>query len=385
MEADAGLMYKTAMNRFIGDKPWSQITALAKQSPHTCVAVPYLHGEANRILPLKRGDVLKVNIMSCQVNPDELLKYQQKGVRLYTSPFLHAKVFVFGKTAIIGSTNVSYSSENKLTEAVVATTDKAVVAAARKFIDELDSLRVNDSWLQRCREVYKKPSGFGGANSSERADAGDRWCRKLMKLVAPGSVERNGLNFYFISLAGDRVKRAALTLDQSEEEGAASVVLRMWPADTPSQAKALYPTCDEDAVLALQREGWEIHPNLHFGFAAGGLCWIDSPMQLREYLRFWKANSLPIDTIRRSSSRNVKPFRSFFRKLHKMNLVSRGDLTTLNDNFTRTKRKSFQIRPGLAFQYMWPCSGSLPPPGSFASTVRARINEALKVCSQPPI
>ena len=124
------------MNKFHGDQPWSRITTLAKRSARTRVAVPYLHGEANRMLPLKAADVLKVNIMSCQVNPDELRAYRRKGVKLYTAPNLHAKVFVFGNTAIIGSTNVSSSSETRLREAVVETTDPSVVASARKFIEE---------------------------------------------------------------------------------------------------------------------------------------------------------------------------------------------------------------------------------------------------------
>ncbi len=136
------------MNRFIGDKPWPRITALAKRSSQAHVAVPYLHGEANRILPLKAGDVLKINIMSCQVNPDELEAYRKKGVKLYTSPLLHAKVFVFGKTAIIGSTNVSSSSETRLNEAVVETTDQAVVAAAQKFIDDLVLCPANKFWRE---------------------------------------------------------------------------------------------------------------------------------------------------------------------------------------------------------------------------------------------
>src|SRR5260370_3497068 len=145
------------MNKFHGDQPWSRITTLAKASAQTHVAVPYLHGVANRMLPLRAADVRKVNIMSCQVNTDELRANRRKGVKLYTSPNLHAKVFVFGRTAIIGSTNVSFSSETRLREAVVETTDTTVVASARKFIEDLESERGTHSWLRLCVQIDIPP------------------------------------------------------------------------------------------------------------------------------------------------------------------------------------------------------------------------------------
>jgi hypothetical protein len=66
------------MIKFIGDRPWARITTLAKQAQRSYVAVPYLHGGATRMLPLNKGDVLKVNVMSCQVDPNETQKISEK-------------------------------------------------------------------------------------------------------------------------------------------------------------------------------------------------------------------------------------------------------------------------------------------------------------------
>lgn len=368
------------MNKFHGDQPWSRITTLAKRSARTRVAVPYLQGEANRMLPLKAADVLKVNIMSRQVNPDELRAYRRKGVKLYTAPNLHAKVFVFGKTAIIGSTNVSSSSETRLREAVVETTDPRVVASAGKFIEDLESEPVTDSWLRLCDQIYKPPSGFGGGGASQKPQDADRWCRKVMRLVAPGAVTHDGLNRYYISLKSAAVARASLRVDRNDE-GQAIFLLSLHPADTPSQAKAFYPSSDEKAIVRLKQKGWEVYPNFHFGFGPGGLCWIDAPMGIRQYIRFWKRNVLPIETVHKDKSR----FLLFFRRLRKLKLISSSDIPTLEENFTRTKRKSLQVRPGVTLQFAWPHNGKLPDAARFATQVRTRINEALRTCAQPTI
>ena len=103
---------------------------------------------------------MKVNITSCQVSPDELGKYLRRGIKISTVHDLHAKVFVLGGTVVVGSTNVSWSSENRLREAVVVTRDRSVVASARRFIEDIDSFPVTKWWLRECRRIYKKPT-FG--------------------------------------------------------------------------------------------------------------------------------------------------------------------------------------------------------------------------------
>lgn len=201
-----------------------------------------------------------------------------------------------------------------------------------------------------------------------------------MRLVAPRAVTHDGLNRYFISLNGEGVTRASFRVDRSDE-GDAIFLLSLHPADTPRQAKAFYPGSDVSALLRLKKKGWAVYPNFHFGFGARGLCWVDARLRIREYIRLWKANVLPIETVRRDKSR----FRLFFRRLQGLKLISSSDIPMLEENFTRTRRSSLQIRPGVTLQFPWPHRGTLPDARRFAPQVRNRINEALRACSQPTI
>jgi phosphatidylserine/phosphatidylglycerophosphate/cardiolipin synthase-like enzyme len=59
-------------------------------------------------------------------------------VRLYVHETLHAKVFVVGRTAFIGSANLSARAHaDETVEAAIQTTDPAIVADAREFVREL--------------------------------------------------------------------------------------------------------------------------------------------------------------------------------------------------------------------------------------------------------
>ncbi|MBK7075897.1 MAG: hypothetical protein IPH44_26750 [Myxococcales bacterium] len=93
------------------DKPWPRITELSKSASRAWVAVAYLgHGAQNQ-LNLGDGDVLVVDMSkkalgSGQTDPREILAYLANGVRVFNWPALHAKVYVFDRTLIIGSPNV---------------------------------------------------------------------------------------------------------------------------------------------------------------------------------------------------------------------------------------------------------------------------------------
>jgi len=199
-----------------------------------------------------------------------------------------------------------------------------------------------------------------------------------MKWAAPGALTHDGRNNYYISLKGDAVRRASLQVGQSEK-GQPVLLLSLHPGDSPKQATALYTGADENRILGLERSRWKIVPNFHFGFAATGLCWIKKPrLSARQYIRFWKTGRLPIKTVRGDKS----DFRSFFQRLLRLKLISATDIRKLEQNFTLTKRKAFQIRPGLTLKFEWPRTGKLPDAKRFARQLRWRINQALAACRQ---
>jgi len=76
------------------------------------VAVSYVGRTAPDILPLKNKDTIVVNgsdnaVGSGATDPRAVQEWLGRGVRVVNHPWLHAKVFVAGGTAIVGSANLS--------------------------------------------------------------------------------------------------------------------------------------------------------------------------------------------------------------------------------------------------------------------------------------
>lgn len=159
---------------------WRAITRAARsRSRAAFVAVPYFSKRGNTLLPLRAGSRLVVNasegaVKSGQTSPEALLAIHRKGVRIYSNPSLHAKVYVFGATAFIGSANASSSSESGLIEAVVRTSDGATVRAAREFVRRLCDVPLGPEALARLAKLYREPRGGAqgrrvpGARGSKR-------------------------------------------------------------------------------------------------------------------------------------------------------------------------------------------------------------------------
>jgi PLD-like domain len=165
---------------FVTSNLWKQITKAACSRPNTAfVAVPYFSKSGHGLLPLREGSRLVVNasvaaVTSGQTSPQALLALQRKGVRIYSNANLHAKVYVFGTTAFIGSANASSSSESNLIEAVVRTGDRATVAAAREFVRGLCDIPLGPKELESLAKKYKDPRGGKGKRGAGRARANNR-------------------------------------------------------------------------------------------------------------------------------------------------------------------------------------------------------------------
>lgn len=148
------------------ERVWAALTQAARGSRRTAyVAVPYFSEAGSRLLPLKRGDILVVNasdaaVASGQTAPAALRRLATKGVKVYSLETLHAKVYVFEKTAYVGSANASTSSKEHLVEAVLEIRDPEAVLAARRFIGSLCVSRLTRKELNRLAEIYRPPRGI---------------------------------------------------------------------------------------------------------------------------------------------------------------------------------------------------------------------------------
>lgn len=148
--------------RLLTDDLWKRLRSLAAESRSAIVAVPYFGVDGARLLPLKKGSKLIVNctehtVKAGQVHPDDLLELVHKGVEVHRSVNLHAKVFVFDATAVVGSANVSHTSQDDLIEAGVELTDPKVVAEARSFVESLQGDLLGPEYLENLAELYRPP------------------------------------------------------------------------------------------------------------------------------------------------------------------------------------------------------------------------------------
>src|SRR5437867_1112590 len=106
----------TPQVKLLTTNPWPAITIAATENPtRSYIAVAYVGTGGAKLLPLRRGSMLVVDAsrraVSCgQTNPTDLLGLIKAGVRVYSVENLHAKVFVLGRLAFVGSTNVSTHS-----------------------------------------------------------------------------------------------------------------------------------------------------------------------------------------------------------------------------------------------------------------------------------
>ncbi len=169
---------------FITESPWETLTNRVESSSKPChVAVAYFGKGASKLLPLPPGSRLVVDasdgaVKSGQTCPDELLKLQRKGVKIYSREHLHAKVFVIGKTAYVGSTNASSRSRDVLLKALVETTESNAVSAAREYVGEFCQVTLGPEQLKELSKIYRPPRLPGGQRAGN-AKTGNRDDPKL--------------------------------------------------------------------------------------------------------------------------------------------------------------------------------------------------------------
>lgn len=165
---------------------WQAITAQAKRARRApaVVAVPWVTNA--ELLHLGRGDRVVVDfsdqaIAAGQTNPSEVLTWIRRGARIRSMAQLHAKVFIFGRTAYVGSTNVSLNSALRLNEATVRTTEPTAVAAARHHVEALfdAAAPVTKAAAEAAQSRYR-PARAGGPlgqqpDSLKHQDLGRVW------------------------------------------------------------------------------------------------------------------------------------------------------------------------------------------------------------------
>jgi hypothetical protein len=101
-------------------------------------------------------------VKSGQTNPFEVAKYLKAGALVFTCANLHAKLYVFDKTAVVCSGNLSLHSQNTLVEAGIITKESNVLQSAIGFIKSLQVEPITPEYIKLCKKSYMPPKFWGG-------------------------------------------------------------------------------------------------------------------------------------------------------------------------------------------------------------------------------
>lgn len=147
---------------------WSRLEKLSVKARRRCAAVAYVTSDAR--VAFGRGDLLVCDasdeaIRTGQTSARVLADAVGRGAAVFSLRGLHAKVLVLDDTAVVGSANLSATSE-RLAEAAVRIDDARLVAKARAFVHTLAERgeAVDARFLGRIAsiEVTARPRGAPG-------------------------------------------------------------------------------------------------------------------------------------------------------------------------------------------------------------------------------
>jgi hypothetical protein len=155
----------------------------------------------------------------------------------------------------------------------------------------------------------------------------------------------------------------------------ARVGLHLYPADTLTQARALY---GEQArlkrLLDMRSNGWSIGPNFHFGFMTKGLTWTHTTLDTDTYVAYWAERIEQLGALRRDD------WRQELDRLRRDGIVNDDDVEQFQRDFTNTDRNHATPRPGLRLERAWDLTDALKP--DFPVELRTTLQNVLRALGE---
>jgi hypothetical protein len=190
---------------------WKTLVTRIKSAHHVDAAIAYFGQGGAKILPLRSGDRLVVDMSPATVkagstDPHEIEKLVRRGVQVFTRRNLHAKTIVVDNSVIAGSANVSKHSQQGLDEAAIITTEPSAVRQAREFINRLCTEPVRPEYLKECKRIYRPPRFTG-----KRTEKASRARVKRAKL-------------YIVNLVDSFIPETEIQLYEQSERGAKKMI-----------------------------------------------------------------------------------------------------------------------------------------------------------------
>jgi len=170
------------MEKIVINNVWTQVTRLLKKRDNKIAAIAYV--SKGTPLEFAGGDVLVCDasdqaIKSGETDAATLKRFLNYGAELYSCPNLHAKILISGNSVIIGSANLSTSSENYLLEASLITTRSQIRSQVSALIHNIikASTLIDDAFIRHIISlpVNRRFRPFASRKKSKVEGIGTRY------------------------------------------------------------------------------------------------------------------------------------------------------------------------------------------------------------------
>lgn len=209
-------------------------------------------------------------------------------------------------------------------------------------------------------------------------------CQRLFEVAAPGNPtgigwDRNLERDYArLDLAATRTVKFAYLYAGSfvvdggkvRSEVGDGLTLALYPADTLTQARALYGDAERVRGLrGLRKLGWQLRPNFHFGYMEKGFAWTTSTLDIESYIEYWT------DRINHLHAYPRDEWDAELAHLIADGVFSSKDEPQFNADFRHTHRPEAYPRPTVAVSRSWGDAQSRD--SGFPSELRAALRQVL--------
>ena len=150
-----------------GSDVWMEISDLLSGYSHIQAAMPFVGRDADTFLPLRGPASIIVNaspqaLQDGATDPEVLLGWTRRGVRVYNLPRLNARVVLAEGSpsfVLVGSADASWADDGRF-EAFLVADERETVDELRQAIADWKAAAgepLTDEWLQRAVEQYRPP------------------------------------------------------------------------------------------------------------------------------------------------------------------------------------------------------------------------------------
>ena len=211
----------------------------------------------------------------------------------------------------------------------------------------------------------------------------NRRCEAILQKIDPTLTVAWGGSSPFIAVEASSFKRIYLQADQEQEDARSWwITLRLWPADTMTQAQEFWSKVDAERLLELQNKDWYLVQNLHFSHR-NYRHRVTTPLSVDEYIDCGNPVRWEIAALWPDDSCSY---------LHNWNwlvakrLISPDDVEPLEKKTTETNYPWFAMSPGLGIGYEWSAEQAvqLDRDDAFVREVKERIREVTETWGEVP-